>query len=112
MYIFVRSFEKRDVLWKHLSKASGRLAVSTGFIKLGEYVGGHNISTKFYNLPIPPRHSWIMALELSKNWIGGICSPSQIYHAPKNVVITIVLTTNTTGVLCVSLALLFKDMNI
>jgi len=25
------------------------------FIKLGEYVGGHNISTKFYNLPNPPQ---------------------------------------------------------
>ena len=25
-----------------------------------------------------PRHSWIMALELSKNWISGICSPSRI----------------------------------
>ena len=24
------------------------------FIKLGEYVGGHNISTKFYNQPNPP----------------------------------------------------------
>ena len=24
------------------------------FIKLGEYVGGHNISTKFYNQPSPP----------------------------------------------------------
>jgi len=48
------------------------------FIKLSEYVGGHNISTKFYNLPNPPRHSWIMALELSKNWISVICSPSRI----------------------------------
>jgi len=27
------------------------------FIKLGEYIGGHNISTKFYNQPNPPRHS-------------------------------------------------------
>ena len=36
------------------------------FIKLGEYVGGHNISTKFYNLPNPPRHSWIMAHECLK----------------------------------------------
>jgi len=47
------------------------------FIKLGEYVGGHNISTKFYNLPNLPRHPWIMALELSKNWISSICSPSR-----------------------------------
>jgi len=40
------------------------------FIKLGEYVGVHNVSTKFYNQPNPPRHSWIMALELSKSWIS------------------------------------------
>ena len=37
-----------------------------GLIKLSEYVGGHNISTRFYNLPNPHRHSSIMALELSK----------------------------------------------
>jgi len=36
------------------------------FIKLGEYVGGRNISTKFNNQLNPPMHSWIMALELSK----------------------------------------------
>jgi len=52
-------------------------------IKLGEYVSGHNILTKFYNLPNPPRHSWIMALELSKNWISGICSPSWIFCSQK-----------------------------
>ena len=33
--------------------------------------------TKFYNQPNPQAH-WIMALELSKNWISCICSPSQI----------------------------------
>ena len=27
------------------------------FIKLGEYVCGHNISTKFYNQPNPPPHA-------------------------------------------------------
>jgi len=27
---------------------------------------------------IPLRHSWIMALKLSKNWISGICFPSRI----------------------------------
>ena len=27
------------------------------FIKLGEYVGVHNISTKFYNQPNLPMHS-------------------------------------------------------
>jgi len=36
------------------------------FIKLCEYVGVHYVSTKFYNQPNPPRHSGIMALELSK----------------------------------------------
>jgi len=45
---------------KHKSKSFHPI-----FIKLGEQVGGHNISTKFYNQPNPPRHSWIMALELS-----------------------------------------------
>jgi len=59
-------FEKQDVVWEHLRRAGGRAggrAASTGsplsksksfhpvFIKLGEYVGGHNISTKFYNQP-------------------------------------------------------------
>ena len=70
------------------------------FTKLGEYFGGHNISTKFYNLPNPARHSWIVALELSKNWFSGI-SPSGI-SCPKNVVITIEFTTNLMGVFCVS----------
>jgi len=102
---------------------AGGQAVSTGFplskskrfypvfIKLGEYVGGRNISTKFYYLPNPPRHSWIMALELSKNWISGICSPSWISCSQNTLVvaITIEFTTNTTGVFCVSLALLFAD---
>jgi len=65
-------------------------------IKLGEYVGGHNILTKFYNLPNPPRHSWIMTLELSKIRVSA------------NVVITIEFTTNMTGIFCVSLALLLS----
>ena len=34
--------------------------------KLGEYFGGHNILTKFYNQPNPFSHSSIMAFELSK----------------------------------------------
>jgi len=59
------------------------------FIKLGEYVGGHNIMTKFYNLPNPLRHSWIMALELSKNWISSICSPRAhfvlVWHSCLNI---------------------------
>jgi len=53
------------------------------FIKVGEYVGGHYISTKFYNLPNPARNACIMALELSKNWISGICSPSRIFCSQK-----------------------------
>jgi len=63
--IFIRPFEKRDVLWGHLRRASGR-AASKGvplsksksfhqvFIKLGEYVGVYNVSTKFYNQPNLP----------------------------------------------------------
>jgi len=58
---------------------------------------------------IPPRHSWIMALELSKNWISGNCLPSPI-SSSKNVVITIEFTTNTTGLFCVSLALLLYNV--
>jgi len=42
------------------------------FIKLGEYVGGHNISTMFYNQPNPLMHSWIMALELSKIRVSAL----------------------------------------
>jgi len=59
-------FEKRDVLWENLWRAGGQ--ASTGFplyksksfypvfTKLGEYVGRHNVSTKFYSLPNPPKH--------------------------------------------------------
>ena len=42
------------------------------FIKLGKYVGGHNISTKFYNQPNPPMHTWILALELSKKRVSAL----------------------------------------
>ena len=46
-----------------------------------------------------------MALEVSKTELA--VSALQVeYPAPKNVVITIAFTTNTTGVFCVSLALL------
>jgi len=38
-------------IWFALSKSKSFCLV---FIKLGEYVGGHNISTKFYNQPHPP----------------------------------------------------------
>ena len=75
-------------------------------IKLGEYVSKHNILTKFYNLPNPPRHSWIMPLNCPKTEL--VVSALQVeYSAPKNVVISIEFTTNMTGVFCVSLALLF-----
>jgi len=77
------------------------------FIKLSEYVGGHNSSTKFCNLSNPPWHSWIMALELSKKTELAVSALQVEYPVPKNVVITIELTTNKTGVFCVSLALLF-----
>jgi len=99
-------------LWPlNCSKLGFPLSNSKSFrpvlIKLGEHVGRHNILTKFFNQPNPPRHSWIMALELSKNWLA--VSALQVeYPAPKNVVITIEFTTTTTGVFCVSLALLFQ----
>jgi len=52
---------------------------------------------------IPSGTPRFMALELSKNWIS--VSALQVkYPAPKNVVITIAFTKNTTGVFCVSLA--------
>ena len=76
------------------------------FIKLGEYVGGHNISKKFYNLPNPPGTPELLPLNCQKTELA--VSARQVeFPAPKNVVITIEFTTNTTGVFCVSLALLF-----
>jgi len=79
------------------------------FIKLGEYVGGHNISTKFYNLPNTSRHFWIIARELSKTELA--VSALQVeYPAPKNIVITIEFSNNITGVFCVSLALSFMRL--
>ena len=116
------------------------------FIKLNEYVGGHHISTKFYNPPNPPRYSWIMALELFKirvsalyvkEFSSDLSRPSSItcqistpdlwpLNCPKNELAVSALqvqyppqkcchyhwiyTTNTTGVLCVSLAFLFKHL--
>ena len=81
-------------------------SVNPVFIKLGEYVGGHNISTKFYNLPNPPGTPELWPLNCPKTELA--VSALQVeYPAPKNVVITIEFTTNTTGVFCVSLALLF-----
>jgi len=54
-------------------------------IKLGEYVGGHNILTKFYYLPKPPGTPELWSL----------------------IVIIIEITTNATSVFCVSLAHLY-----
>ena len=60
--LFIRPFEKQDVLWEHLRRAGRRhlqgfhsksKSFYPVFIKLGEYVGGHNISTKVYNSQIP-----------------------------------------------------------
>ena len=42
------------------------------FIKLGEYVGVHNFSTKFYNQPNPHRHSCIMVVEWSKIRVSAL----------------------------------------
>ena len=42
------------------------------FIKLGEYVCKHNITTKFYNLANPLWHSGIMALVLSKIRVSAL----------------------------------------
>jgi len=59
-------------------------------IKLYKHVGSHNISTKFYNQPITPMHSWIMALEFSKIRVFAL-----------------LVKEFSTGVFCDSLALLF-----
>ena len=48
-----------------------------------------------------------MALELSKNL--AVSALQVEYPAPQSVVITIEFTTNTTGVFCVSLALLLPN---
>ena len=125
------------------------------FIKLGEYVGVHNISTKSITSQIPPGtpELWpfncpklgfllsksesfhLVFIKLGEYVVGIISRPSSItsqiptgiselwplncpktelavsalqveYPAPYNAVITIEFTTNTTGVFCVSLALL------
>jgi len=70
--IILCPFEKRDILWEHLRRAGSRASIrfslskSKSFrpvlIKLVEYIGGHNISTKFYNQLNLPMHFWIMAL--------------------------------------------------
>jgi len=81
------------------------------FIKLGEYVDGHNISTKFYNLPNPPCTPEVWPFNCPKTELA--VSALQVEKsAPKNVVITIEFTTNTTSVFCVSLALLFTILSL
>jgi len=71
------------------------------FIKLGEYVGGYNISTKFYNLlnPTGTPESWPLNCPKTELAVSAL----QVeYPAPEKVVITIVITieftTNTTGI--------------
>jgi len=73
------------------------------FIKLGDYVGGHNISTKFYNMP-PPGTPELWPLNCPKTELA-VSALKVEYPAPKNVAITIEFTTNTACVFCVSLAL-------
>jgi len=76
------------------------------FINLGEYVGRHNISTKFYNLLNPPGTPELWPLNCPKTELA--VSAFQVkYPAPKSIVIRIEFTTNTTGVFCVSLAHVF-----
>jgi len=48
------------------------------FIKLGEYVGGHKISTKFYNQPNPPRTPELWPLNCPK--LGFMLSKSKSFH--------------------------------
>jgi len=75
-------------------------------IKLGEYVGGHNISTKFYYLPNLPGTPVLWPSNCPKTELA--VSALQVeYPAPKNVVIAIQFSTYMTGVFRVSLALLF-----
>jgi len=102
--------------------AAGGRATSTGLplskskschqvcIKLGEYVGGHNISTKFFNLPNPPGTPELWPLNSPKTELAVTSALQVEYPAPKNVVIyNNEFTTNTTGVFCVSLAHLFGN---
>jgi len=70
------------------------------FIKLGEHVGGLNISIKFYNLPNPPCTPELWPLNCPKTELA-VSAFLVEFPAP------IEFTTNTTGVFCVSLALLF-----
>ena len=89
-------FEKREVFWADstgfpLSKSKSFYQV---FIKLGEYVGVQNVSTKFYNQPKPLTPE-LWRLNCQKNWIW--VSALQVkYPAPKNVVIAIEFTESRT----------------
>jgi len=74
------------------------------FIKLGEYVSGHNISTKFYNLPNPPGTSELWPLNCPKTELA-ISALQVEYPAPKYVVITIEFTIN---IVCLAFLLFYK----
>jgi len=91
-----------------LSKSKSFYSV---FIKFCEYVGGHYIWTKFYNLQNPPGTTELWPLNCPKTELAVSALPVE-YPAPKNVVIRFEFTTNTKGVFCVSLALLFSDKNL
>ena len=84
-FVFIRPFEKRDVLWEHLRRAASTafpLSKSKSFhpifIKLGEYVGGHNISVKFDNQPNPPGTPELWPFNFPK--FGFPLSKSKSFH--------------------------------
>ena len=52
------------------------------FIKLGEYVGGHNISTKFYDQPDPPGTPEIKPFKCPKTKLAVSALKGE-YAAPK-----------------------------
>jgi len=75
--------------------AGGRVggrAASTGFplswsksfyqvlIKLGEYVGGQNTSTKFYNLPNPPGTPELWPLNYPKTELAVSALQVDLFH--------------------------------
>ena len=76
MYIlFIRSFEKLDVLWEHMRLAGSIQSICPlnnlnsfhcVIIKLCENVCQQNVSAKFDNQPDPMKHFGVMVLELAK----------------------------------------------
>jgi len=82
-------FDFYTPVWTYYGNTCGGRAASTGsksfhqvFINLDEYVGVHNVSTKFYNQPSPPMHSGIMALELSRIRVP-LSKSKSFYYTPE-----------------------------